>query len=94
MPALKAQTSALAQRRTGSEEVCSRGLVHPSAPVANMSDWGGCDSVVVRFRGNYKVAVAFTGQVVPESHKLGITVATVQDQAGAVGILKASKATE
>jgi beta-galactosidase len=93
-PALDAQADSLVQLAKGSDRVCFRGLAHPSGPVAILSNWGDRDTVVVSFRGHYTVSDALTGKSIQVAHAQGRTFASVELQAGAVGLIKASKATE
>jgi len=93
-PAMKAQADALVQLRKGSDKVCFRGLAHSSGPVAILSNWGDGETVVLSFRGDYKVADALTGKPIQAAHEQGRTLATLEIPAGAVAVLKASKATE
>jgi len=93
-PALEAQAEALVQLTKGSDKVCFRGLTHPSGPVAILANWGDAETVVVSFRGNYTVADALTGRSIQVAHAEGRTLATVELPGGAVGVIKASKATE
>jgi len=93
-PAMAAQAGAQVQLTKGSDKICFRGLVHPSGPVAILSNWGDADTVVVSFRGDYDVAEALTGKPVQVTHEGGRTVATVELPAGAVGALKSSKVTK
>ena len=93
-PALEAQADALVQLTKGSDKICFRGLAHPSGPLAILSNWGDAEPVVVSFRGHYTVSEALTGKSIQVAHAQGRTLATVELQAGAVGLLKASKAAE
>jgi hypothetical protein len=93
-PAMKTQEDALVQLRKGSDRICFRGLAHSSGPVAILSNWGEGETVVLSFRGDYKVADALTGKPIQAAHKQGRTLATWELPAGAVGVIKASKATE
>ena len=93
-PAMAAQAGAQVQLTKGSDKICFRGLVHPSGPVAILSNWGDADTVVVSFRGDYDVAEALTGKPVQVTHEGGKTVATVELPAGAVSALKSSKVTK
>ena len=92
-PATQAQANALVEVKKASGTICFRGLVHPSGPVAILSNWGGEDTVVVSFRGDYAVSDALTGTPVQVTHEQGATVATVTLPAGAVRVLKADTAT-
>ena len=93
-PALEAQADTLVQLTKGSDRTCFRGLAHPSGPVAILSNWGDRETVVVSFRGHYAVSEALTGKSIQVAHAQGRTLATVELQAGAVAIIKASKATQ
>ncbi len=90
-PAMKAQSEALVQMKRGSDKVCFRGLAHASGPVAILSNWGDADTVVVSFRGNYRVAETLAGRPVQVAREGGRTLATLSLPAGAVAILSASK---
>jgi hypothetical protein len=92
-PATQTQANALVEVKKASGTICFRGLAHPSGPVAILSNWGGEDTVVVSFRGDYAVSDALTGTRVQVTHEQGTTVATVTLPAGAVRVLKADTAT-
>jgi beta-galactosidase len=93
-PAHKAQAHALVQMRQGSDKICFRGLVDPSGLVAILSNWGAAATVTVAFRGDNKVADTLTSKPVRVAYERGLTLATVELPAGAVSILKATKAKE
>jgi len=91
-PAMKVQANALVQIKKARRTVGFRGLVHASGPVAILTNWGDTDNVVVSFRGDYAVADTLTGAPVEVTHRQGETLANVKLPAGAVSVLKASKA--
>ena len=93
-PAMKTQSEALVQLKKGSERICFRGLAHPSGPMAILSNWGDADTVVVSFRGHYKAVETLAGRPVRVTHEAGRTLATMELPAGAVSLIKASKAAE
>jgi beta-galactosidase len=91
-PAMKVQANALVQLKKAPSTVGFRGLVHTSGPVAILTNWGDTETVVVSFRGDYAVADTLTGAPVEVTHRQGETLASVKLPAGAVSVLKASKA--
>ncbi|MGO8736187.1 MAG: beta-galactosidase [Terriglobia bacterium] len=91
-PAMKVQANALVQIKKAPSTVGFRGLVHTSGPVAILTNWGDTETVVVSFRGDYAVADTLTGAPVEVTHRQGETLASVKLPAGAVSVLKASKA--
>jgi beta-galactosidase GanA len=93
-PAQAAQGHALVQMKQGSDKIGFRGLVDPSGLVAVLSNWGAAATVTVAFHGDYKVADTLTSRPVRVAYGRGLTLATVELPAGAVSILKATKATE
>ncbi len=93
-PAQKAQAHALVQMKQGSDRVGFRGLVYPSGLVAVLTNWGAAATVTVAFRGDHKVADTLTSKSVRVAHERGVTLVTVELPAGAVSILKATKATK
>jgi hypothetical protein len=66
-------------------------MVQPDGLAAVLSNWGDAQKAVVSFLGDYKVVDTITGETVPVTEEKGRTQATVNMQAGAVAILKATK---
>jgi hypothetical protein len=93
-PAQKSQAHALVQMKQGSDRVGFRGLVYPSGLAAVLTNWGAAATVTVAFRGDHKVADTLTSKPVRVAQERGVTLATVELPAGAVSILKATKATK
>jgi beta-galactosidase len=75
----------------GSREILFRGMVQPDGLAAVLSNWGDAQKAVVSFLGDYNVVNAMTGKTVPVTEENGRTLATVNMQAGAVAVLKATK---
>jgi hypothetical protein len=75
----------------GSREILFRGMVQPEGLAAVLTNWGDTQKAVVSFLGDYKVVDTITGETVPVTEEKGRTQATVNMQAGAVAILKATK---
>jgi len=91
-PAVAAQYDALVQMKQGSGAICFRGLAHPSGPVAILSNWGDAETVLVSFRGDYSVVEELADRPLRVAHDRNQTVVTLDLPAGAVAVLKASKA--
>ncbi|MGC2250576.1 MAG: beta-galactosidase trimerization domain-containing protein, partial [Acidobacteriaceae bacterium] len=75
----------------GSGEIMFRGMVQPDGLAAVLSNWGDAQKAVVSFLGDDKVVDTMTGETVPVTEENGRTLATVNMNAGAVTILKATK---
>ena len=75
----------------GSREIMFRGMVQPDGLAAVLSNWGDAQKAVVSFLGDDKVVDTMTGETVPVTEENGRTLATVNMNAGAVTILKATK---
>jgi beta-galactosidase len=93
-PAMKLEANAQVRVKKAPSTVGFRGLLHPSGPLAILTNWGDTDTVVVSFRGDYTVADTLTGARVEVTHRQGATLATLVLPAGAVSLLTASKARE
>jgi hypothetical protein len=75
----------------GSREIVLRGMMRPDGLAAVLSNWGDAQKAVVSFLGDYKVVDTMTAETVPVTEEDGRTLATVNLNAGAVTILKATK---
>jgi beta-galactosidase len=90
-PSLSSTSDQRVTLSKGSREIMFRGMVQPGGLSAVLSNWGDAQKAVVNFRGNYQVIDAVTGESVPVTEENGRTLATINMQAGAVAVLKASK---
>lgn len=76
----------------GARTVLFRGLIYPKGKGAVLTNWGGAETVSVRFRGDCAVTDALTGKPVTTKQQNGDTMATLDLPAGAVAVLKAENA--